>query len=127
MSIQRRNTLLGNLLLNTVSSAGIVQLGDHVQADLTSHAIAVQRAIPNFMDDEYRFASYSLFTRPILTLQTDVNVIFQSRSPVQEIRVGAVRALGVSSSSLLHAGCGGPLRAETRIKHIRHFNNRDIS
>ncbi len=126
MSIQCRNTTLLSLFVNTVSSTGIVQLGDGDEADLKSKALAVQRAIPNYSDDEFRFASYPLFFLPKKSLRPCVSVNFQSRSPLPNIQVGLVRTLGVSAASLLRVGCGGPLRAESRIEHIRYFNNRVI-
>ncbi|WP_373230526.1 spore germination protein GerPE [Cohnella sp.] len=127
MSIQCRCTYLGCLDLGAVSLSSVVQLGDNANTKLTSRALAVQRAVPDFYGDEFRFASYSIFFKPKLTLQPSVNVAFQSRSPLQNIQVGAVESLGVSASSYLRVGCGGPLSAVSRVKNIRHFNNRDIS
>ncbi len=126
MSIECRNTAVANLFVNSVSSSSIVQMGDNGYSKLTSRAIAVARAIPNYVDDEFRFAAYPIFFLPRLTPKPCFTVSFQSRSPLSGIRVGSVRTLGVAASSLLRAGCGGPLQAEARIKHIRHFNYRDI-
>lgn len=126
MSIAYRSTTLTSLFVNTVSSAGIVQLGDSEEINLKSKALAVQRAIPNFEDDEFRFASYPIFFLPKLTLQPCVSVNFRVCSTASNMRVASVSSLGVSASSLLRVGTGGPLQAESRIKHIRHFNDRDI-
>ncbi len=126
MSIQGRNSTLDFLFVNTVGSTGIVQLGDGVETTLRSKAIAVQRAIPNYVDDEFRFAAYPLFFLPKKWLQPCVDVEFQSVSPLPNIHVGLIRTLGVSASSLLRIGLSGPIKAESRIKHIRHFNNRVI-
>jgi spore germination protein PE len=123
MSLQCRNTTLGNLFVNSVSSSSIVQLGDNDYSNLSNKVLAVQRAIPNFEDDEYRFASYRIFYLPKLTLQPNVAVAFQSRSPLPNIQVGSVEMLGVTAASYLRVGCGGPLVAESRILDIRHFNN----
>jgi spore germination protein PE len=103
-----------------------VQLGDSRKNDLSSKALAIQRAVPNNSEDEYRFASYRIFSLPKLTLLPCATVDFQSQSPLPCLQVGSVRTLGVSASSLLRVGNGGPLQAITRIKHIRHFNDRDI-
>jgi spore germination protein PE len=122
MSIQCRCTSLGYLFLNTVSSAGIVQLGDNTNTDLYARVMAIQRFTPDYYEDEFRFASYSIFFRSKLTLHPSVDVTFQSVSPLQGIRVGSVDVIGVSASSLLRVGCGGPLEAEARVLNIRHFS-----
>ncbi|WP_130608115.1 spore germination protein GerPE [Cohnella abietis] len=123
MSLTCRRTTLRCLFVNTVSTSGIVQLGDTCEVSLTSKALAVQRAIPDFQNDEFRFASYSIFTRPKLTLQPCNSVAFNSECPLSNIHVGEVRTLGVSASSILRVGCGGPLQAISRIKHIRQYND----
>lgn len=127
MSIQSRNTTLKCLFVNTVSTSGIVQFGDNQETNLKSKALAVQRAIPNYEDDEFRFASYPIFSLPKLTLEPCATVNFTSCSPASNsnFRVGFVRTLGVSASSLLRVGTSGPLQAESRIKHIRQYNNVD--
>ncbi|WP_239613795.1 spore germination protein GerPE [Cohnella mopanensis] len=122
MSIEYRSTTLGWLFVNTVSSSGIVHLGDGKNNNLTSKALAIQRAVPNNIEDEFRFASYRIFGLPKLTLLPCGTVDFQSWSSFPSIRVGSVRALGVSASSLLQVGNGGPLQGVSRIKHIRNFN-----
>ncbi|WP_256757134.1 spore germination protein GerPE [Cohnella sp. WQ 127256] len=126
MSIQYRCVMLSCLFVNTVSSSGVVQLGDSDKVTQFSRAIAVQRAIPNYEDDEFRFASYPLFLLPKQSLQPCKTVQFQSQSPFPTLQVGFVRTLGVSASSQLRVGNGGPLVAETRIKHIRQYNNLGI-
>jgi spore germination protein PE len=124
MSIQCRCTSLGYLFQNTVSSAAVVQLGDNANTELKSRVLAVARAVTDYYSDEFRFASYSIYFRPNLTLQPNVDVTFQSCSPLSNIQVGSVESIGIAASSLLRVGCGGPLKAKSRIKDIRHFNNR---
>jgi len=129
---QVRNTFIGCLFLNTVSLSGILQLGDSARVSLTSKAIAVQKAIPTFEDDEFRFAQFSIFFLPKLTLHPCVTASLQMDSPLPaDIHIRSIRALAVSSASLFRVGCGGPLQAESRIMHIRNYNNnnknRDIS
>jgi spore germination protein PE len=123
MVLQCRNTTLGSIFVNSVSSSSIVQFGDNDLTTLTNKVLAVQRAIPNFEDDEYRFASYPIFFLPKLTLLPNVAVAFQSRSPLPNIQVGSVYVIGFTASSHLRVGCGGPLKAESRILDIRHFNS----
>ncbi|MFB9277865.1 spore germination protein GerPE [Cohnella cellulosilytica] len=122
MSYDCRNTTLLRLFVNTVSSSGIVQLGDGGNTEMSSWAIAVQRAVANFEDDEFFFESYPIFYLPKLVPAAEVPVSFKSESPWPTQHVGCVRSLGVSSSSTLRVGCSGPVEGVSRIKHIRHFN-----
>jgi spore germination protein PE len=124
MSIPKRCTMLGALFLNTVSQSGVVQFGDSSNVKLTSRALAVQRAIPDFIADEFHFESYSIFYRKPLTLSPCVATQLHSNAAQSVIQIGTVEALGVSASSLLRVGCGGPLVSEDRLKHIRHYNDR---
>jgi spore germination protein PE len=115
---------LGDLFVNTVSMAAVVQLGDTGETKHASRALAIQRAIPTYHGDELRFAAYSIFTRAPQAAQPyrEVQVL---RSDVQpDICIGSLETLGVAASSLLRVGCGGPLTSEARIKHIRQFNDR---
>ncbi|MFD0670566.1 spore germination protein GerPE [Cohnella sp. GCM10027633] len=124
-----RSTNIGRLFVNTVGSSSVAHFGDNGKTALFSRAIAVQRAVPVYDHDETRFAAYELFTRPVYTLETCADVAFRSIDCSPDIRIGCVDVTALSSSSMLRAGIGGPLTAETRVKHIRQFNrlpDRDI-
>lgn len=121
--LQSRNITIRSLFLNTISQSAVVQLGDHANAQLKSRAIAVQRAIPDSVADEFRFASYPIFFRDPLVLKPCRPLQFQTLHTASGIRVGTIESLGVSSSSYLRAGTGGTLSAVSRVKHIRQFNN----
>ncbi|MFC5531395.1 spore germination protein GerPE [Cohnella yongneupensis] len=121
-----RSTNIGWMNLNTVSSSGVAQFGDNGTTELTSRALAVQRAVANYSHDETRFAAYEIFARPAYNLDTCVQVAFHKTDCVPEIRIGYIDVTAISSAALLRAGIGGPLLATTRIKHIRNFNYRDI-
>jgi len=126
MTIACRSAAMLGLYVNTVSSSGVTHLGDiRGKTDMASKALAVQKAVPNNEDDEFRFASYALFYKPKLALEENVPVLFRSESPWPTIQVDFVYSLGVSSSSTLRVGCGGPVEGISRIKHIRYFNDRD--
>jgi spore germination protein PE len=126
MNVELRIVRVENVFWNTVSYSSVLQFGDNGGSDLKSWNIAVQRAVSNWEEDAFRFASYSLFSRPELRLLGNADVRFTSASGVAGISVRSVRSLGASSSSVVRFGCGDSLRAESRIKHIRHFNDRDI-
>jgi len=117
-----RVSRVGCLFVNTVSQASALQCGDNRVSNLRSRAIAVQRAIPNYVKDEARFASYALFTLPRLRLRTCAEVDFVAVDRCPSIDIGSVASLGVSASSVLRIGVTERVAAETRILHIRHFN-----
>jgi len=121
VSVQCRNVRVNTVFVNTASSSSFVHFGDGERAELTSRALAVQRAVPIFDRDEFRFASYAIFTRPVLKLPSCRETSIQTFSEY-DIAVGTISVLGVSASSTFHVGCGGPHKAVTRIKHIRQFN-----
>lgn len=124
MRAPSRVTILGQLFVNTVSTAAVVQLGDTGETKLTSRALAIQRAIPTYYGDELRFAAYSIFNR-VPHIAEPYRVVQVRRCAVKpDINIGALESLGVAASSLLRVGSGGPLTSEVRIKHIRQFNNR---
>ncbi len=122
MRKEQRTTRILSIALNTVGSSSIAQFGDNKQADLKSRAIAVQRAIPNYEQDEARFASYGLFARPLLQLNTGLTVETRMDRSPPDIEIGCIDVTALASSALLRAGCGGPHAAQTRVLHIRHFN-----
>jgi len=127
MTIECRSTTLVTLFVNTVSSSGFLQLGDGGKTGMNSKALAVQKAIPNFEDDEFHFESYPLYYLPkLVPTNGAVPVEFRSESPWPTLQVGCIYALGVSSSSTFRVGCSGPVQGESRIKHIRYFNDRVI-
>lgn len=120
-----RTTVIDRIYVNTVGTSSVAHFGDNGTTRLTSRALAVQRAVPEYAHDETKFAAYRLFTRPILELDTGIRVDFRKEDGVPEIQIGCLRAVALSASSLLRAGETGPFVAQTRVKHIRNFNYRD--
>jgi len=123
----QRTTRIATISLNTVGSSSVAQFGDNRNTRLKSRAIAVQRAISVYGKDETRFAAYELFTRPLLQLNTNMEVDFRTSGCSPDIDIGCIDVTALSASALLRAGCSGPLTAETRVLHIRHFNYPGIS
>lgn len=122
MRNERRTTRIGCVALNTVGSSSIAQFGDNETTSLKSRAIAVQRAVADVVQDEFRFASYGIFARPLLQLGTGLTVETRMDRRSPDIEIGCLDVTALSSSALLRAGCGGPFTAQTRVLHIRHFN-----
>jgi len=125
VTLQCRTTIVNSLFVNSVGTASMLQLGDNDVTDAENKVLAVAQAIPNYSEDEFRFASYPLFFLPELKFKKPcVPVVMNSSSPCPEIRVGFIYVLALASSSVMRAGCNGPLKGLSRIKHIRYFNNR---
>lgn len=122
MRNEQRTTRIASIALNTVGSSSVAQFGDNNATNLKSRAIAVQRAVPNDEQDEARFASYEIFTKPLLQLNTGMAVNTRMDPCPPDIEIGYIDVTAMSSSALLRAGCGGPFTAQTRVLHIRHFN-----
>jgi spore germination protein PE len=117
-----RTTKIDAVVMNTVGSSSVAHFGDNKETNLKSRAIAVQRAIATYHQDEFRFASYEIFTRPLLQLNTGIAVNFRMDSCPPDIEIGCIDVTALSTSALFRAGCSGPLTAETRVLNIRHFN-----
>ncbi|MBW5446812.1 spore germination protein GerPE [Cohnella sp. CFH 77786] len=124
MSVQKRLSRVGSLRIDSLLFSTVAQLGDNVFTELNSKAIALARAIPDFEGDETRFAAYPIFFLPLRELRGGPTVRFSSRSPCGEIHVGSVRAVVAGTSCLLRLGTSETFFAESRIKHIRQFNDR---
>jgi hypothetical protein len=109
--------------INSASDSSIVQFGDGENTKLKTFAIAVQRAIPNDLGDETRFASYPVFFLPSPQPAGPPGGFLVKAQPDAVIQVGFLTAVAVRSASVVRIGNSGALEAESRIHHIRHFNN----
>jgi len=123
MTIECRLAAIEAVKLDVVSDASIVQFGDSLEADLSDRAIALQRRYANFTRDETRFASYPIFALPLPQFPEQEDGILVSRSQGNTIQVGTIRLISLDASSYLHAGCMERLTTESRIKHIRQFDD----
>lgn len=123
MTVEWRLANVESLKVINMFHAAVVQVGDNGTSDLWDYAIALQRAIPDFAGDETRFASYPIFFLPIPVWPPVPSDCMSASGPGSEIRVGRVKVVTHTASSLIRIGSAGPLRAESRIKHIRQFND----
>lgn len=123
MTIECRLSVIGTVKVNASSDASVLQFGDSREVDLTDRAIALQRKLANDRGDETRFASYPIFTLPLPRFPEQAAGTLASRSYGNPIQVGSIRLTALRASSYLHAGCAEQLTAESRIKHIRQFND----
>ena len=115
-----RTAHLGSLSIVNVSLSGMVQLGDHDTYTPRVRAIAVQRQVDHTVGGEAEFAAYPIFWRPF-PLLAPPEICMTKKQWDGQIHVGSISVIGVGSSSLLQAGNGCCMQAESRIKHIRQF------
>lgn len=119
----RRWSVVRDMKVNSVVLSSILQVGDNEIIKPTSKALAVQRELPEFDENEGNFKEFPLFSREIPLPPIDneaVDVSIDNTS--SRIQVGCLNIYGVSSSSVLQVGANKKIQAEARIKHIRQFS-----
>lgn len=111
---------IGELLITTVSSTSILQVGDSHVVDSLSNVIAVQRQEEQFYGYEAPFSMYNIFSRlPAAPLFSPYHPL---RNPSNN-RIHCVDIRGLSASSILHIGDANRARMVSRIKHIRQLED----
>ncbi|MBO8171741.1 MAG: spore germination protein GerPE [Bacillaceae bacterium] len=103
----------------------VIEIGDSRRISPETHVIAVQREKAIFFEHEFSFGDYEIFFRdiPRPVVSEDVEITTLHRSPV--IQVKNIDIFSVSTSGVVHIGSGDNIRAEARIKHIRHLLRED--
>jgi spore germination protein PE len=119
--LNNRISSIGHINITSVDETSIVEIGDAVKFTPVSHVIAVQRERAIFFENEFNFKDYSMFTQPLvqLVVKDDIALTRINESPV--IQVKNINILRVLGSSLIHLGSNQMMKAETRVKNIRHL------
>jgi spore germination protein PE len=117
----QRTASVNNVEIDSIAIASVFQIGDSNLIQGFSRAIAVQREVELFFDNEGNFADFPIFSEPIpLTpISENINMSRQNINPF--IKVGNIDIIGVSSSSIVHLGNTNHVSLETRVKHIRQL------
>jgi spore germination protein PE len=117
----KRWSVVKQMKINNISLASILQIGDNESIKPVSKALAVQRQIATFRENEGNFDEFPLFKRviPIPDAYEEVNMTIDH--VCDTIQVNCVRVLAVSSSSVVQVGSNCLIESETRIKHFRQF------
>lgn len=123
MNTPQRTVVTGAVKIVSAVDSSIVQIGDNEFALLRTRATAVQRAIPNFQGDETRFAAYPIFFLPDPRPAEPSGGFLIRTHPGAAIEIGAIELTAVRSASVFRIGNTGTLAANSRIHHIRHYNN----
>jgi spore germination protein PE len=118
----QRTASVNNVEMDSLAIASVFQIGDSNLIQGFSRAIAVQREVELFFDNEGNFADFSIFSEPIplIPISENINMFRQNINPF--IKVGKIDIIGVSSSSIVHLGNTNHVSLETRVKHIRQLS-----
>ncbi|WP_282935843.1 spore germination protein GerPE [Paenibacillus sp. RC67] len=119
--MDRRVSTVGYLKVNTLGTATVLEVGDSDQLTPFNYTIAVQREKAIFVQNEFRFSDYSLFSRHLLDPIIDESLYMKRTNVTPNITVNKINIFLVSSSSIAHIGSSENLLAQSRIKHIRHL------
>jgi len=119
----RRVSNVVSIDVTSLSFSSILEIGDSKQITPYSQALAVKREYSVFFSNEGNFEEYSVFTRPIanIPITETINMAVHNHNP--RIDVESVKIIGIASSSVVQIGTTDIIRAESRIKHIRHLRS----
>lgn len=118
-----RTTKVDNININSIGSASVFQIGDSQIIQCLTCALVVQREKELFFGNEGNLNSYPIFNRSIRDHPVHETISMKTTALTPIIQVGDVDVLAVSSSAVIHIGNSEQIRAESRIKHIRHLES----
>lgn len=121
----QRTACVDCIKMDGLSFSSILQIGDSEEICGFSRAIAVQREAEVFIGSEGSFAAYPLFTEPLPLLPIDEVLSSSVTNFNPMIKVGTIKIMGASSSSVIHLGNSRHIAMEARVKHIRQLLPRD--
>jgi spore germination protein PE len=107
--------------LDVLGFASTLMAGDLGRFDSETRALAVQRQVTVFWENEGDLASFALFSRPIPLPAVEEAVELNRINTNPDIVVDEVRVVSVSTASLALIGSVRHIQTEARIKHIRQF------
>jgi spore germination protein PE len=116
----KRLSIVDNIHILAISTACIIHIGDNKVIRPRNRVFALQRKVAEFLGNEGNFDD-PLFTVPIPQPASICDVTMSVDNLGSFIKVGRVKILGVSSSSVIQAGNTELIDAEARIKNIRQY------
>lgn len=120
-----RSSSVDCLNIKTVSFSSVIQLGDSTHLNGLSRILAVQREYDIFFGWEGNFQDYSIFSEPIPLPPIRENIVIHRRNLNPIIKVGRIDIIGVAAASTVQIGNSKTVCLESRVKHIRHLQNRN--
>ncbi|WP_171655594.1 spore germination protein GerPE [Paenibacillus foliorum] len=119
--MNNRISSIGTIKINTVGEATVFEVGDSENMAPFNYAIAVQREKAIFLEKEFDFSEYAIFSIPLEAPVIDENVQLMRINESPHIVVNKISVFLVSASAIVHIGSSETLYAQSRIKHIRHL------
>ncbi|WP_240417619.1 spore germination protein GerPE [Paenibacillus periandrae] len=116
-----RWSVVRQMKINNISLASILQIGDNESIKSSTKALAVQRQVPTFLENEGNLDAYQLFSRVIPIPEVYEEVDMKVDNICDSIQVNCIRVLAISASSVLQIGSNSQIENETRVKHFRQF------
>lgn len=117
----RRLSMVDNIYVIDLSLSSTFQIGDTEEINSSDKAVEVQSSSSTYDGAEGNFHDYPIFSKPLQlpVLNEHIQISMNHQQPV--IKVGQIKIIGISSSSILHVGTIDYSCMESRIKHIRHL------
>ncbi|MFD0682152.1 MULTISPECIES: spore germination protein GerPE [unclassified Paenibacillus] len=119
--MNKRISTVGIISVNTLGEATVFEVGDSETIAPFNYVIAVQREKAIFLESEFDFSDYAIFSIPLEPPEINENLTMTRINESPNIVVHKISVFLVSSSSVVHIGSSQTLNAESRIKHIRHL------
>ncbi|MCS7464411.1 spore germination protein GerPE [Paenibacillus doosanensis] len=119
--MQQRISCVGTLHVNTVGDVTALEVGDTERLSPSNYTIAVQREKAIFLESEFDFADYNIFYQPLIPPDPREPLIMNRINMCPNITVRKVNVFLTSASAIVHIGSSQSLKAQSRIKHIRHL------
>lgn len=116
-----RWSLVRNIKINSITQSSILQIGDNETIKPEAKVLAVQREVAQFNGDEGDLDSYPVFSRELPKVSVTEPITMSITNECNNIHVGFITILGVSTSGVIQVGKNEKIEAESRVKHIRQF------
>lgn len=116
-----RWSIVRQMNITNISLASILQIGDNESIKSKTKALAVQRQVATFQENEGNLEAYQLFSRVIPIPEVYEQVDMKVENLCDYIQVNCIRVLAVSTSSILQVGSNCQIENEARVKHFRQF------
>ncbi|MGG3281501.1 spore germination protein GerPE [Paenibacillus solani] len=117
----KRHVLVDNVYIINISNSSACICGESGLIDAYTRALAVQRQVPVFFEDEGKYEDYPIFSRSIPAWQLPSEVELDVIQDFKAIHVGCLDVITTASSSVVQLGPNDMMELESRVKAIRHF------
>ncbi|MEC0255740.1 spore germination protein GerPE [Paenibacillus lautus] len=117
----KRHSHVDHMYIINISNSSACICGESGHIDANTRALAVQRQVPVFFEDEGNYEDYSIFSRSIPTWPSQSDVELNIIQDHKKIHVGCLEIIAAASASVVQVGPNDTMDLESRVKAIRHF------